>query len=370
MDKVDCVIVGSGIVGLSCAYALANAGREVIIFEAKPQCNLDLPENSTEVIHSGIHYPDNSLKAKLCARGRELLIKYTQDYSIKTSTTGKLIVSSHPKEHEALLKLRSKAFNNDVRDIELLRQVEVQKIEAKIQCFSALLFPTTAIIDINGFYRSLLANCKKMGVKIICSAKVDAVKIENNAILIKIIFKTGKILKSNVLINAAGLQATKVANSIVNYPKDKIPKIYFAKTNYFMHRARSLFKHLIYPLSELGGLGIHARIDLNNKVNFATDTQWVTDLDFSVDNNQVKQFARKISHYFPEIRTKDLKAHYANIRPSLVGSGSNNLDNDFMISTAQSHGFKGIVNCFGIDYPIATAALGIGEFVTDALSNK
>ena len=76
MERVDCVVVGAGVVGLAVARALALAGREVVVLEAAAAIGTGTSSRNSEVIHAGLYYPPGSLKARLCVRGRELLYDY------------------------------------------------------------------------------------------------------------------------------------------------------------------------------------------------------------------------------------------------------------------------------------------------------
>jgi len=73
MDRVDCVVIGAGIVGLAVARALALAGREVVILEAEDAIGTHTSSRNSEVIHAGIYYPRGSLKARSCIEGRRRL---------------------------------------------------------------------------------------------------------------------------------------------------------------------------------------------------------------------------------------------------------------------------------------------------------
>ncbi|MEH6561980.1 MAG: FAD-dependent oxidoreductase, partial [Marinobacter sp.] len=71
--EVDTAVIGAGVVGLAVARRLAKAGREVVVLEAGDRFGEGISSRSSEVIHAGIYYPKNSLKARLCVEGRRQL---------------------------------------------------------------------------------------------------------------------------------------------------------------------------------------------------------------------------------------------------------------------------------------------------------
>jgi L-2-hydroxyglutarate oxidase LhgO len=98
MDRIDCVVVGAGVIGLAVARRLAQAGREVIILEAAEAIGTVTSSRNSEVIHAGIYYPAASLMARMCVRGKRALYDYCRDHGIPHRNCGKLIVATSPKE--------------------------------------------------------------------------------------------------------------------------------------------------------------------------------------------------------------------------------------------------------------------------------
>ena len=73
MDRVDCVVIGAGVVGLACARRLAMAGFEVIVVERAEAIGTETSARNSEVIHAGVYYPAGSLKARFCIAGKQFL---------------------------------------------------------------------------------------------------------------------------------------------------------------------------------------------------------------------------------------------------------------------------------------------------------
>src|SRR4051812_47391220 len=104
MDKVECVVIGAGVIGLAIARRLAQAGREVIVLEATEGIGTATSSRNSEVIHAGIYYPAGSLMARTCISGKRALYQYCSDHGIPHRNCGKLIVATTPNEN---LKLQS-----------------------------------------------------------------------------------------------------------------------------------------------------------------------------------------------------------------------------------------------------------------------
>src|ERR1700744_2908965 len=98
MDKVDCVVIGAGVVGLAIARRLAQAGREVVVLEAAETIGTGTSSRNSEVIHAGIYYPAGSLMARMCVSGKLALYRYCSDHGVPHRNCGKLIVATTPNE--------------------------------------------------------------------------------------------------------------------------------------------------------------------------------------------------------------------------------------------------------------------------------
>src|ERR1700716_3222726 len=139
MDKVDCVVIGAGVIGLAVARKLAQAGREVIVLEAAEGIGTVTSSRNSEVIHAGIYYRAGSLMAQMCVSGRHGLYRYCADHGIPHRNCGKLIVATTPKETEKLQSIRAHAEANGVFDLEILSGVDARKLEPELNCDDSLL---------------------------------------------------------------------------------------------------------------------------------------------------------------------------------------------------------------------------------------
>ncbi len=131
---------------------------------------------------------------------------------------------------------------------------------------------------------------------------------------------------------------------------------------YFTLNTRAPFSHLIYPVPQAAGLGVHLTLDLGGQARFGPDVQWVeSDDDLEVDPARAPGFYADIRSYWPALPDGALQVGYAGMRPKI--HGPNEPARDFLIQGPAEHGLAGLVNLFGIESPGLTSALAIGEHV-------
>ncbi|KAH7299660.1 hypothetical protein KP509_24G022900 [Ceratopteris richardii] len=183
------------------------------------------------------------------------------------------------------------------------------------------------------------------------------------------------ILCAKTVINSAGLHATSLARRLRGFPATFVPKSYFARGCYFsLVGLKPPFSHLVYPIPEKGGLGVHVTLDLSGQIRFGPDVEWLDldsdaiyehEFDFSVDSKRAEKFYPEIRKYYPALPDGSLKADYSGIRPKLAGP----LDPpaDFVIQGQRDHGISSLVNLFGIESPGLTASLAIADRVCTML---
>ena len=367
MDKVDCIVIGAGVVGLAVARALALKGREVMVLEAASAIGTGTSSRNSEVIHAGMYYTRGSLKAQLCVQGKQLLYDYCALRGIGHSRCGKLIVATHESQVAQLQSIISKAAANGVHDLVLLDREQALAMEPQLECVAAVHSPSTGIVDSHALMLSLQGDIENAGGFVVLNTAVDQLIRAQAAI--EVIATDGTGLAANTVVNAAGLNAPQVASRIKGLDPKHVPVTFWAKGNYFTLSGKSPFSRLIYPVPEAAGLGVHLTIDLGGQAKFGPDVEWVDSPDdLLVDPSRSDAFYAEVRKYWPGLKDGALQAGYAGIRPKLHGPGE--AAGDFVIQGESTHGIPGLVNLFGIESPGLTSSLAIGEVVSQMLLKK
>jgi L-2-hydroxyglutarate oxidase LhgO len=363
MDRVDCVVVGAGVVGLAIARALAQAGREVIILEAAEAIGTGISSRNSEVIHAGIYYPKESLMARFCVAGKHALYAFCADHGVPHKRCGKLIVATNEAEAGKLASIEARARANGVDDLRFLSPAEAQVLEPALACTGALLSPSTGIVDSHHLMLALLGEAEAAGASLALNAPFVSGRAAGQAIELEIGGGEPLTLSCGLLVNAAGLEAPLIARNLSGMPQAAVPTRYFAKGNYFTLTTRSPFSHLIYPVPEPGGLGVHLTLDLGGQAKFGPDVEWVDTIDYNVDPRRGERFYRAIRRYWPGLSDGALQPGYAGIRPKIVPPAI--AAQDFVVQCPREHGIAGLINLFGIESPGLTSSLALAEHVAE-----
>jgi len=366
-ETVDAVVIGAGVVGLAVARSLALAGREVWVLEAAGAIGTGVSARNSEVIHAGIYYPAGSLKARLCVQGRHQLYAYLAARGIAHQRCGKLLVACTPDQIDTLHVTHAKALVNGVDDLQWLSRAQAQALEPALACHGALLSPSTGIVDSHALMLSLQADLENAGSQVVLNTPVDTVELgagSDKRHLVRT--HDGTLLAARTVVNAAGLSAPTLARRFGGLAPALVPRPYYAKGSYFALAARAPFRHLVYPVPEAAGLGVHLTLDLGGQAKFGPDVEWVDGPDqLTVDPARAASFYAAVRQYWPGLPDGALLPGYAGIRPKISGPGAPAAD--FCIQAPQDHGVDGLVNLFGMESPGLTSALAIGDWVAEML---
>lgn len=375
------VIIGGGVIGLAIARELAVRKKDVLVLEGTDQLGSGTSSRNSQVIHAGIYYPPGTLKAVLCVKGRHMLYDYCTKHSIPHKKLGKLIVATEEDQSTKLLELFNTAKANGVHDMQRLTREEVTAMEPEVVCHSALLSPSTGIVDSHELMSVLQAEAELHGATIVCNAKVVGGELMHPDVKYLTVedssstSATGSTtrIKCRTVINAAGLHAQDVARRLFGDNlkpalQKSIPPLFLAKGNYFtLDTTKRLtgLRHLCYPIPQAGGLGIHATVDLGGGLLFGPDVEWYPagthpdEIDYHVDPKAAERFQAAVKSYLPSLPTGSLVPAYAGVRPKV--NGPTDPPGDFIISGPPSHGVPGVIHMYGIESPGLTCALALAQ---------
>lgn len=364
-ETVECVVVGAGVVGLAVARALALAGVEVMVLERESGIGFETSSRNSEVIHAGIYYPKNSLKARLCVAGKHLLYAYCAERGVPHKRLGKLIVACDEGEVALLEGIRGKAAANGVDDLAFVAPDELRRMEPSLAAVAALISPSTGIIDSHALMLAYQGETEAAGAMTVFRAPIEGGRVTDSGFELAVGGDERMTLGCKLLVNCAGLHAPGLARRIEGIPPASIPQDYLCRGVYFTYSGRAPFKRLIYPVPEKAGLGVHLTLDLAGQARFGPDTEWIQRIDYSVDPRRGDSFYAAIRRYWPALPDGALQPGYAGIRPKI--NAPDEPAADFVVQGQAEHGVPGLVNLYGIESPGLTASLAIADLVRDLI---
>ncbi len=347
--------------GLACARRFAMEGYDTLVLEAESTFGTGVSARSSEVIHAGIYYPEGSLKAKLCLEGREALYRYCESRGVTHRQIGKWIIASEQDQIPALTDLRAAAHRNGCIEVDWVELSLMRHQAPELRCVGVLYSPRTGIIDSHGLMQSLIADIESFGGILAFRSRVSEIRSrKGGGFALKLQDTQETTLEAQIVINSTGLAAPQLATTVEGL-KASVPLAAFAKGNYFSYSGEVPFPHLVYPIPEAGGLGVHLTFDLDGRARFGPDVEWVDTPEYSVDVRRINRFAESIRQYWPAVDAGKLQPAYAGVRPKLGSRES--FEKDFVIEDETIHSVAGLWNLLGIESPGLTASLALADHV-------
>ncbi|KAI9024552.1 FAD dependent oxidoreductase [Hyaloraphidium curvatum] len=379
--SVDHLVVGGGIVGLACAERLSRIpGTSTALLERHALLGSETTSRNSQVIHAGIYYPVDSLKARVCIRGKELLYETCRREGIAHWNCGKWIVAAPGEDAAYLDEIHKKAAHLGV-PTHFLPKGRMQVEEPLVRAGEVLVSPTTGIVDSHGVVEHLAylftqRNAERGFGEGMIAFKSRVVDIERDAEgcwTVEVAEAGGgeaARIRTRVLVNSAGLYCDEIAGMAMG-PEwvDKLGyRINPCKGRYYAYApSRVLAKRLIYPAPEKNfvGLGIHLTLDLAGRAKFGPDTLYVDSKeDYAMDHGDEglrDKFWESVRRYLPVVEREDIVPDYCGLRPKLAPPGQP--QRDFVVKDESREGFSGLINLVGIESPGLTSSLAIGEIV-------
>lgn len=365
----ETIVIGAGVVGLACAAALADSGREVLVLERNSAIGEETSARNSEVIHAGIYYPNGSLKARLCVAGKQRLYEYCSARGIPFNRVGKLVVANSVQDRITLTDLVARGRSNGVHDLELMDRASAQSLEPALECYSAMLSPSTGIVDTHHLMLSLQSELETLGGIVSLSSRVQALSFDDEVFRLRVESDgEATIIKAREIVNCAGHEATKLASNMKTAAMQDLPEAFYTRGNYFRVRGGAPFSRLIYPLPDPGGLGIHLTLNLEGNARFGPDVEAVPgpEAGYDVDPDRAAAFYSSIRRFWPDLQDDTLLPDYAGIRPKIRRPDRTFMD--FEILDENHHGIPGLVHCLGIESPGLTSCLAIGDDLVSRLT--
>jgi L-2-hydroxyglutarate oxidase LhgO len=359
MERTDVTIIGAGIIGLAITAKIARPDLSVFILEMNHAHGGGISSRNSEVIHGGMYYPQDSLKASLCVEGNRMLYEIAAKNNIPHKRTGKLIVAVKKEEDEELERLHLNGRENGLTSLELISKKQVSDMEPNIQAEAALYSPDTGIISVHDLMNYFLAKALNRKAHIVYQTKVVGIEKESGHYRIFAHDDKGEIFEfnSDVVINAAGLGSDIIANMMGNDYH-----LHYCKGDYCSISGvkPGIVQRLIYPVPAKThtGLGVHLTLDLNGRFKLGPDTTYIDRQEnYKVADEKVEKFYQNAGRFLPFLKKENIHPDMSGIRPKLQGP-----DDDFCDFVIKED-FPGFINLVGIESPGMTASPAIAQLV-------
>ena len=365
MDKVDIIVIGAGAVGLAIGAAVADKEKELYILEKEEVYGQGTSSRNSEVIHAGIYYPSNTLKADLCVKANPMIYDICEKNKVPYKRCGKLIVANGETETKQLEAIIKHAKSIGARDLEMIDKDRIHELEPNVKADAAILSPSTGIMDAHGlmdhFHRE--ARRKAGSDPVVLDTEVTGIKRTKDGYIVEMVSGGEPFeIESRVVINSAGLYADKVA-AMTGIDIDKEGyRIHWSKGEYFSLTGKPPALMLVYPPppQDAASLGIHSVPDLTGRLKFGPNAFYVDEINYAVESKK-EPFWRDVVKYFPTVGLDDLHPEMAGIRAKLQGPGDP--VRDFVIRHEEDKGLPGFINLVGIESPGLTSSPAIAEMV-------
>ena len=358
MTVIDVAVVGGGVTGLACALALAERGASVCVLERAAKVGRGASTHNSGVIHAGIYYPAESLKARLCVEGRDRLYEFCPKHGVPHARCGKFIVASTEEEARQLPHLKALAEANGVPIIDAEPDF-LRKKEPHVSAVAALWSPDSGILESEALVKALEHLCKQESVAIVVGSPVtDAAPASDG---IELVTPHERIVAGTV-VNAAGLYADHMSALLGG----KEFRIYPCRGEYaeLAPSKRQRVNGLVYPLPHHSGagLGVHlakttwGSVTLGPTIHYRDSRE-----DYEGDRMPLEDFVEPARRLLPWITLADLQPGGSGIRAKLQGPGQGFAD--FMIERDAKN--PRVIQAAGIDSPGLTSCLAVGNLVAE-----
>ena len=363
--ETEFVVIGAGVIGIAIARELSMLGHEVVVLEKEKSIGRGISSRNSEVVHAGMYYRPESLKAIHCVRGKRLLYQYCKDRHISYAMLGKLIVASNDLEMERLDEIKAISIANGLNGQESLRLLdrkELKNLEPNLEGKAALLSPSTGIIDSHSLLLNLQQDAEDYGATFCFDTIAESINKFDRPLVSGISRGDRYAVRARHVIVCAGIQSAELRRAL-NINK---PDSYWLKGSYFRLTCDTPFRHLVYPLPNRGGLGIHFTLDLAGQGKFGPDTEKTDNENYCVSPCSLSKFELAIRRYWPELPQGCLEPDYAGIRPKL--RVNNDEYRDFLIMYPNHTRTAGLTILDGIESPGLTACLSIAAEVCSVVT--
>jgi len=360
------LIIGGGVVGCAIAEALSRRWQDVYLVEQFPRMGMATSTRNSGVIHSGIYYPTNSLKARFCVEGNRMTKAFCRKHGVSHRTTGKIVVAKNVAEEPALLALKKNGEENGVEGLRLLEAPGIRAQEPHVQGYAALHVPSTGICSAEELVHAFARVAESQGASLVNHAKVESLDPQKDCVHVGVRIgdeeqSQTETIAARCVINAAGLYADEIAQLLGPRPW----KIYPVRGEYCEIRGprAELIRNLVYPMPRADGLslGLHFTKTLWGSTLVGPTAQYVEEKDnYERERLTVYEFFNDARTMLPELEESDLQLAYTGLRPKLVPPATRGFA-DFVMERDSE--VPQVIQLVGLESPGLTAAPALAAYV-------
>ena len=385
-EKINIAIIGGGIIGSCVALELAGRRKDIYVFEKNPGITTGENQSSRNsgVLHAGIYYEPEirPLKGRLCIEGNRLWCEFASGYQLPCRQTGKLMVAKDETESRLLEKYLEQAEANGVPGVRKIRAGEVRELEPNVRAHSALLIPTSGIVDPTALLRQVYASASNRGAVFMSETEVVDLEMSAKEIIVHIRYRDGRTdrIRANHVINAGGVHAVDIARMLdpqipirpalirgdsYKFYRSRRPQIYLREMNVYptpivvdspTGRHLTVGVHLTPTFDIIGGeMRIGDTVTVGPKLIPVKHFEDYRQTPVSPPEAFLENMA-----FFPDLTAADLEYHQGGIQARLDGY------HDFYIERDRNSGR--VIHLLGIDSPGLTAAPAIAKYVLELLA--
>ncbi len=329
----------------------------IVLFERHRRFGRETSSRNSEVIHSGLYYPSDSLKARLCIEGNRLLYRFCEEHGVNHGRIGKIIVASNESDLPVLEQLYRQGMENGVR-LEPLDAGSVRRMEPSILARAGLLSTDTGIVDAEGLMRCMYRLAVDTGVMMVFESPVVRIEPVRGGYVVG---TPRDEVFSRCVVNSAGLASDRVAAMAGLDVEGCGYRLHYCKGEYYRLSPMIRVDRLVYPPPEHAGLGIHITKDLAGGQRLGPNAYYVNEIDYDMDESRREEFFAAASNYIAGLRWDDIEPDFAGVRPKLQGPDDG--FRDFVVAEESDRGLPGFINLVGIESPGLTACLAIADRV-------
>ena len=361
----DILVIGAGVIGLAIAERLAASGNTVLLIEREARIGMGSSSRNTGCIHAGAYYHRGSLKARLCARGRELLYAHCRRHGVAHRRTGKIFLATSARYTSGLESIKSLAAGNGLDDLVEIDGADIPRFEPALRGDAALLCPQSGVVDTQELMVSLLGLAEAGGVIFVPQTRAVGASHENGAWTVALDGLEATTIRARLVVNAGGIWAPELSRAV--FPGRQVPPPKPVKGSYLRLGGVAVLSHIVYP--DLVPGEITERVDatpgMDGALRFGPTVDETAGADdYTVAPGLAERLAPLIRRYLPDVDETRLTPDFAGVRPKI--ETPKGMLPDFVFEWAPEPGW---LDLWGIESPGLTSALAIGEHVDSMVRN-